>query len=127
MSKHALTERDLREVPAYTIDEAARYLRLPKSTLRAWMLGQQRFRSVIEIADRGPGIPPSEVERLKQPFTRLDTARGSAAGGKLGSGLGLAIVDRVVTLHGGEFTLLLRQDGGTLARIVLPLPAMTGR
>jgi two-component system osmolarity sensor histidine kinase EnvZ len=83
--------------------------------------------AVIEIADRGPGIPPSEVERLKQPFTRLDTARGSAAGGKLGSGLGLAIVDRVVTLHGGEFTLLLRQDGGTLARIVLPLPAMTGR
>lgn len=52
MSKHALTERDLREVPAYTIGEAARYLRLPKSTLRAWMLGQQRFRSVIEIADR---------------------------------------------------------------------------
>ncbi len=75
----------------------------------------------------GSGIPPSEVERLKQPFTRMDTARGSAAGGKLGSGLGLAIVDRVVTLHGGEFTLLLREGGGTLARIVLPLPAMTGR
>jgi two-component system osmolarity sensor histidine kinase EnvZ len=83
--------------------------------------------AVIEIADRGPGIPPSEVERLKQPFTRLDTARGSAAGGKLGSGLGLAIVDRVVTLHGGEFTLLLRQGGGTLAQITLPLPVMTGR
>lgn len=88
---------------------------------------QEASNAVIEIADRGSGIPPSEVERLKQPFTRLDAARGSAAGGKLGSGLGLAIVDRVVTLHGGEFTLLLRQGGGTLAQITLPLPPMTGR
>jgi two-component system osmolarity sensor histidine kinase EnvZ len=77
--------------------------------------------AVIDIADRGPGIPPSEVERLKRPFTRLDTARGSAAGGKLGSGLGLAIVDRVVHRHDGEFSLLLREGGGTLARITLPL------
>ena len=38
-------------MPAYTISEAAGYLRLPKSTLRAWMLGQQHFRAVIEIAD----------------------------------------------------------------------------
>lgn len=52
MAKQKFTERDLREVPAYTIGEAAGYLRLPKSTLRAWMLGQQRFRSVIDIADR---------------------------------------------------------------------------
>ena len=77
--------------------------------------------ALIEVADRGPGIPPSEVERLKQPFTRLDNARGTAAGGTLGSGLGLAIVDRAVARHGGEFALLLRESGGTLARIALPL------
>lgn len=52
MSRKALTERDLREVPAYSIAEAAGYLRLPKSTLRAWLLGQQAFRAVIDIADR---------------------------------------------------------------------------
>ncbi len=54
-----LTEQDLREVPAYTITEAAGYLRLPKSTLRAWMVGQlyhvgevqKFFRPVIKIAD----------------------------------------------------------------------------
>ena len=45
-------ERDLREMPAYSIAEAAGYLHLPKSTLRAWLLGQRGFRSVIEIADR---------------------------------------------------------------------------
>jgi len=47
-----ISKQDVREIPAYTIAEAAGYLRLPKSTLRAWMLGQQRFRSVIDIADR---------------------------------------------------------------------------
>ncbi|MEK6592056.1 MAG: DUF433 domain-containing protein [Pseudomonadota bacterium] len=47
-----ILKQDVREIPAYTIAEAAGYLRLPKSTLRAWMLGQQRFRSVIDIADR---------------------------------------------------------------------------
>ena len=88
---------------------------------------QEGGAAVIEVADRGPGIPPSEVERLKQPFTRLDPARGSAAGGKLGSGLGLAIVDRVVALHGGEFALLLREGGGTMARITLPLPKATSK
>ena len=52
MSRKSLTERGLREMPAYSIAEAAGYLRLPKSTLRAWLLGQGAFRSVIDIADR---------------------------------------------------------------------------
>jgi uncharacterized protein (DUF433 family) len=47
-----ITKQDLRELPAYGLVEAAAYLRLPKSTLRAWMLGQQHFRAVIDIADR---------------------------------------------------------------------------
>jgi two-component system osmolarity sensor histidine kinase EnvZ len=71
----------------------------------------------IDVADRGPGIPPEQVERLKLPFTRLDNARG----GTLGSGLGLAIVERIARLHGGRFTLLPREGGGTLARVNLPL------
>ena len=52
MNRRNLTERDLREVPTYSIAEAAGYPRLPKSTLRAWFLGQKSFRTVIEIADR---------------------------------------------------------------------------
>ena len=52
MGRKILIERDLRELPAYSIAEAADYLRLPKSTLRAWLLGQRGFRSVIDIADR---------------------------------------------------------------------------
>jgi hypothetical protein len=52
MNRRASTERDLREVPAYSIAEAAGYLRIPKTTLRAWLLGQTGFRAVIDIADR---------------------------------------------------------------------------
>lgn len=42
---------DLRETPSYSIAEAARYLGVSASTLRAWMLGQEGFRAVIDIAD----------------------------------------------------------------------------
>jgi two-component system osmolarity sensor histidine kinase EnvZ len=72
---------------------------------------------VLSVLDRGPGIPPGEVERLKQPFTRLDASRS----GQSGAGLGLAIVDRIVTAHGGKFALLPREGGGTEARVSLPL------
>jgi len=71
--------------------------------------------TVIEVADRGPGVPASEAERLKQPFTRLDASRG----GPGGSGLGLAIVDRVARAHGGTLDLLPREGGGLVARIRL--------
>jgi uncharacterized protein (DUF433 family) len=52
MNRKPLTRQDLRETPAYSIAEAAGYLHIPKSTLRAWLMGQQTFRSVIDIADR---------------------------------------------------------------------------
>jgi len=77
---------------------------------------------VLDVADRGPGIPPSQVERLKQPFTRASVAR-SRSDGAAGAGLGLAIVDRIARLHGGRFDLLPRDGGGTIARVVLPAGA----
>jgi len=73
-------------------------------------------RAVIEVLDRGPGIPPGDSERMLQPFTRLDRARSTS-----GTGLGLAIVDRIARLHGGSVQLLPREGGGTRARVELPL------
>ena len=72
---------------------------------------------VIDVIDSGPGVPESEVERLKRPFTRLQDARTDASG----TGLGLAIVERVARLHGGKFELLNRNEGGLIARLRLPL------
>lgn len=76
-------------------------------------------RVVLEVRDRGPGIPADQVERLKRPFTRLEDARS----GTTSAGLGLAIVDRIARAHGGTFDLLPRADGGLIARITLPLGA----
>ncbi|NTV71885.1 MAG: HAMP domain-containing protein [Azonexaceae bacterium] len=71
----------------------------------------------LEITDRGPGIPPDEIERLKRPFTRLENARTDATG----TGLGLAIVERIARLHEGRFDLLPNPGGGLLVRLVLPI------
>lgn len=76
---------------------------------------------VLDVADRGPGIAPADVERLKQPFTRASAARGHPSG-VAGAGLGLAIVDRIARLHGGRLDLLPRDGGGTVARVAIPLP-----
>jgi len=73
----------------------------------------------LAVLDRGPGIPASMVERLKEPFTRLDEARS----GSSGAGLGLAIASRVATLHGGRLELLPRAGGGLEARVTLPVAA----
>ena len=75
--------------------------------------------AVVEVLDRGPGIPATEAERMKRPFTRLEEARSGGGG----SGLGLAIVDRVARMHGGTLDLLPRPGGGLVARIMLPLRA----
>ena len=76
----------------------------------------QNGSAVLEVLDRGPGIPPGVAERMLQPFTRLDTARSGS-----GTGLGLAIVDRIARLHGGSVQLLPRDGGGLRVRVELPL------
>jgi two-component system osmolarity sensor histidine kinase EnvZ len=72
--------------------------------------------AVLEVLDRGPGIPAADAERMLQPFTRLDAARSGT-----GTGLGLAIVERVARMHGGRVQLLPRDGGGLRARVELPL------
>ncbi len=71
----------------------------------------------IEVRDRGPGIPETQIDRLKRPFTRMDGARSNATG----TGLGLAIVERIARLHSGRLDLLPNPGGGLLARLAIPL------
>jgi two-component system, OmpR family, osmolarity sensor histidine kinase EnvZ len=72
---------------------------------------------LIDVSDRGPGIPPEQTERLKRPFTRLDSSRA----GQSGAGLGLAIVERTLRAHSGSFDLLAREGGGLIARLRIPI------
>ena len=76
---------------------------------------RENGRVLVEVMDRGPGVPQGEAERLKRPFTRLDEARS----GRGGAGLGLAIVDRIARAHGGKFELAARPGGGLVARLSL--------
>lgn len=72
----------------------------------------------IVVEDRGPGIPPAELEAVFQPFYRVDSARGRDTGG---TGLGLYIARDLTERQGGALSLANRADGGLRAEVVLPL------
>jgi signal transduction histidine kinase len=72
----------------------------------------------VVVADDGPGIPPSERDRVFERFVRLDEARARDAGG---SGLGLAIVRQVAHRHGGSVTVSSSDEMRTVMTILLPL------
>jgi two-component system sensor histidine kinase CpxA len=74
--------------------------------------------AVLEISDRGPGIPETELRSIFQPFYRVDRARSAGTGG---FGVGLAIAERAVKLHHGEMRAFNRAGGGTTVRLQLPI------
>lgn len=71
---------------------------------------------VICVEDDGPGIPPEALNKVLEPFVRLDRAR---ARDTLGLGLGLSIVVKAVEGEGGTLKLQNRSEGGLRAQIVL--------
>jgi len=73
---------------------------------------------VVDVLDRGPGIPPEQREAVFQPFFRLEGSRSTTTGG---SGLGLAIVRQLAGANGWVVRLLPRDGGGTRARLEIPL------
>ena len=77
-------------------------------------------RAVVEVSDRGPGIPESELQSIFQPFYRLDLARAAQTGG---FGVGLAIAERAVKLHNGSIRASNRAGGGATIQISLPTAA----
>jgi two-component system, OmpR family, sensor histidine kinase CpxA len=74
--------------------------------------------AVVRVTDCGDGVPPDALEKLFQPFYRLDDARGRQTGGV---GLGLAITERAVRFHGGRVAATNRAEGGLMVEIHLPL------
>ena len=74
--------------------------------------------AVVRVTDCGSGVPADALEKLFQPFYRLDDARGRQTGGV---GLGLAITERAVRFHGGRVSASNRAEGGLIVEIHLPL------
>jgi two-component system, OmpR family, sensor histidine kinase KdpD len=82
--------------------------------ISAW---QENKNVVIEVADRGPGLPDEEIDRVFEKFYR---GQAAALDGRRGAGLGLAICKAIVTAHGGRIWADNRPDGG--ARFCFSLP-----
>ncbi|WP_412509345.1 ATP-binding protein [Roseovarius sp. SYSU LYC5161] len=75
-------------------------------------------RAEMLIEDEGPGIPEQDLEKVFDPFTRLETSRSRETGG---IGLGLPIARAILRAHGGDVVLSNRAEGGLRATVHLPL------
>jgi two-component system, OmpR family, sensor histidine kinase CpxA len=117
---HSAVENVVRNAIRYTQEGSAVEIEL-KSEPRA--AGE----AVLRVSDSGPGVPSDSLDKLFQPFYRLDDARGRQTGGV---GLGLAITERAVRFHGGKVSAFNRPQGGLVIEIRLPMIAseqITGR
>jgi two-component system osmolarity sensor histidine kinase EnvZ len=108
---------DLKRVFSNLIENARRYGKTANSDIAEIEIRchAENNQIIIEVADHGPGVPESEMDRLLRPFARLDVARSQADG----AGLGLAIVARVIQRHGGTLQLLNRKEGGLIVKMIL--------
>lgn len=73
--------------------------------------------AVLSISNTGPVIPPSEIDRLFQPFQRLDPRR---ADHNNGHGLGLSIVQAIATAHGAFISAHAPSSGGLMIEVTFP-------
>ena len=80
--------------------------------------------AVLTIANTGPTIPAGELDRIFQPFQRLDTTRATGANGL---GLGLSIVQAIADAHDATVNTTAPADGGLRVEISFPAAASTDR
>ncbi|HHW60438.1 MAG TPA: sensor histidine kinase KdpD, partial [Syntrophomonadaceae bacterium] len=95
------------------IDNAIKYSP-PEEDIDIWArhLGDEIW---IAVADRGPGIPPEDQEKVFDKFYRLHSPRHVS-----GTGLGLSIVKAIVEAHGGRVWCEGREGGGSVFILALP-------
>ncbi|QBK03954.1 HAMP domain-containing protein [Hylemonella gracilis] len=105
--------RALRRALQNLLDNAVRYGQ--RARIR---LDEDDGQIVIGIEDDGPGIPPDQLERVFDPFLRLEMSRNRETGG---SGLGLSIARNLLRAHGGDVRLRNLDGRGLRAEVRLPL------
>lgn len=81
-------------------------------------LSRSDSQAIVEVMDRGPGIDVQDLERVFEPFYRVERSRNRDSGG---TGLGLSSARAVARAHGGDVELLNREGGGLVARVTLPV------
>jgi two-component system, OmpR family, sensor kinase len=108
-------EDDLHRLAGNLIENAL--IHTPAGTPVTVSVRREGSDAVLEVADRGPGVPVSMRERVFERFAR----GGGDAAPQGSSGLGLAIVRAVADAHHGRVSLSDAEGGG--ARFVITLPA----
>jgi signal transduction histidine kinase len=101
----------LEQIVANLLENAVRHGESGEIMLRALLVGSE---AVIEVVDRGPGIPSAHQPRI---FDRFSSAGGETAGG---FGLGLAIVRDSTLALGGRIEVESEDGDGTTVRVILP-------
>jgi len=113
---HSAIENVVRNATRYTALGTTVEIRLEKQKKQRPDGGQgEEF--VVRVLDRGPGVAAEDLEKIFQPFYRIDDARNRQTGG---AGLGLSIADRAVRLHGGQIRASNRAEGGLEVEIRIP-------
>jgi len=82
------------------------------------LLKQKDNKVIVEIEDRGPGIPEEVLTKVFEPFYRVDQSRSRKTGG---TGLGLTIARDTIIAHNGEIILMNLPNGGLRVTVILPL------
>ena len=102
----------LKRMLANLIDNAVKYGQ------KAYVMLESREKKIIiEVRDKGKGLPKNQLESVFLPFYR-EQSRSRETGG---IGLGLAVARDIARAHGGDITLYNHPDGGLVARVILPV------
>jgi len=109
-------EARLEQVVANLLSNAVNYS--PAGGLVEVVVRSEADRAVLDVVDRGIGVPADEHDRLFAPFSRTPTAVDT---GIEGTGLGLYISRRIVEAHGGTIEAFETPGGGATFRVTLPL------
>jgi two-component system sensor histidine kinase CpxA len=111
-------EQLLRSAIENVVRNAASYTAEGTSVEVSLRCGNGDQQAVIDVLDRGSGVPQAALASIFHPFYRVADARDRQSGG---SGLGLSIAQRAVQIHGGSVSASNAPGGGLLVEILLPL------
>ncbi|MFC1690320.1 ATP-binding protein [Pseudomonadota bacterium] len=97
---------------------ALRYTDPDRGVLLSLDVGKRKSRATLQVRDFGTGVPEADLEKIFEPFYRVQESRDRDSGGH---GLGLSIVANAVKHHGGNIQARNAEDGGLIVTVTLPL------
>jgi two-component system sensor histidine kinase KdpD len=111
------------QVMTNLVENAVRYT--PPSSPIEISVEAKEGEMLVSVADRGPGIPRADLERIFDKFYRVTGAKRK--GSSMGTGLGLAVCRGLIEAHGGHIWAGNREDGGAIFQFTLPLSGTPAR